>query len=148
NWNFVPDNSAPPYLPCNGAQTDGIRPDRYIQNWQYGGEIATNTTSFSAVTKSYFMRSGAVRIDYQAGPGAGNGASFRNSSCAQGVGTRNESSDDYNRVGEWMALNMWTPDGNPLREHIIGHMRTNMWFNYTRVWDKTNYVAYLRGGAG
>jgi hypothetical protein len=134
NFNFDPSLSY-----CSALQIDGTRPDRYIQNWLYGGASGLDPSGATNVVDSYFARNATSGIDFfQPSPVTGNLPNFRGCGTSPyPFGIRNSTSDEYERPWvEAMGIN----------EYINDRMTNGTWFNYTHEWPTGQYLVYLRAG--
>jgi len=127
NYNFDPSLAY-----CSVLQTDGVRPDRYIQNWLYGGPSALSSSGETNIVDSYFGRDAVNGVDFFSPPFVP--SNFR--TCSD-TGIRNSPGDEYERPWiEAMGIN----------ENINDKLTNSVWLNYTHEWTPGNYLVYLRVG--
>ena len=129
NYNFDP---ALPY--CSPLQTDGTRPDRYIQNWLDGGPSPLDPSGATNVVDSYFGRDATFNIDYFT-PTPVVPSNFR--TCGD-IGMRNSPGDEYERP--WI-------EAMGISEVVNDRNVSGVWMNYTHEWTNGNYLVYLRASA-
>jgi hypothetical protein len=137
NFNFDPAA-----VPCDAVNQTDVQPDRYIQNWLYGGlsgisGLFTNSAGGASAADTYYARRGVEGIDYHAVDTTGTGGNFR--TCMAALTINNESSQDSVRPNPFDIIG--------IRDNTFRRVGTNLWLNYTHEWPKSNYVAYLRAAA-
>lgn len=136
NYNFEPNTNTHPYcdyLSITPYQLDPIRPDRYIQNWKYGGPSPLDPSGATNVVDSYYAREAVNGVDFY-NPIPLVPSNFRTCSDA---GIRTSPSDEYERP--WI-------EGMGISEHVNDKLTNGCWLNYTHEWPDGNYLVYLRAG--